>query len=140
MKTWPTRYFAGLSPARTRIRRKELLTRTSFKLGRSDRGARTRKSRWTQLFHRVYPDLKFKKTNISKKTGIPTKTLNTVYNRGRRAWQTSGSRPGVTADQWATSRTYKYILITKKKAPLSWYKGRSDPDDYLRRRGTHVPT
>jgi len=132
MKTWPTRYFAGLSPAMTRVRRKELLTRTSFKLGRSDRGARTRKSRWTQLFHRVYPDLKFKKINISKKTGIPTKTLNTVYNRGRRAWQTSGSRPGVTADQWGVARVYKYVLVTKHKAPKAWYASRPDPDNNLR--------
>lgn len=131
---WPVRYFSGLSPSMTRVRQKELRTRTAFKLGRSDQGARVRKSRWTQLFHKVYPDLKFKKNLISKKTGIPKKTLNTVYNRGRRAWQTSGSRPGVTADQWGVARVYKYVLVTKHKAPREWYTRRPDPNNNLRRK------
>lgn len=128
---WPVRYFSGLSPSMARVRRKELRTRTAFKLGRSDQGVRARKSRWTQLFHKVYPDLKFKKNLISKKTGIPTRTLDTVYNRGRRAWQTSGSRPGVTADQWGTARVYKYVLVTLHKAPRA---RRPDPNNNLRRK------
>jgi hypothetical protein len=131
---WPVRYFSGLSPSMVRVRRKELRTRTAFKLGRSDQGARVRKSRWTQLFHKVYPDLKFKKNLISKKTGIPARTLDTVYNRGRRAWQTSGSRPGVTADQWGTARVYKYVLVTLHKAPRAWYARRPDPNNNLRRK------
>lgn len=142
MIKWPTRYFAGLSKAMKRQREKELLKRRRtglFKLGPSNKAARPRRSRWTGLFHKTWPGLKFNKELISKKTGIPKKNLNTVYDRGRRAWQTGGSRPGVTADQWAIPRTYKYILITKKKAPISWYKGKSDPDDNLRRRGTRVP-
>jgi len=142
MTKWPTRYFSGLSPTMKKVREKELLKRKKtkiFKLGRSDALAKPRRSRWTGLFHKVYPGLKFNKNLISKRTGIPKKNLNTVYDRGRRAWQTGGSRPGVTADQWAVSRTYKYILLTKKKAPVSWYKGKSDPDDNLRRRGTRVP-
>jgi len=108
-------------------------------LGPSNALAKPRRSRWTGLFHKVYPGLKFNKNLISKKTKISKNNLNTVYDRGRRAWQTGGSRPGMTANQWAIPRTYKYILITKKKAPVSWYKGKSDPDDNLRRRGTRVP-
>ena len=141
---WPVRYFSGLSQSMKKVRQKELLKRrrvpySQLALGKSDVGVTKRKSRWTTQFHRVYPGLKFNKELISKKTGISKSTLNTVYNRGLKAWKTGGSRPGVTASQWAISRTFKYILITKKKAPLSWYKGRSDPDDYLRRRGTRVP-
>jgi len=141
---WPVRYFSGLSPAMKATRKKELLRRrrvqySKLTLGKSDVGATKRKSHWTMLFHRTYPGLKFNKELISKRTGISKSTLNTVYNRGLKAWKTGGSRPGATAPQWATSRTFKYILITKKKAPLSWYKGRPDPDDYLRRRGTRVP-
>jgi hypothetical protein len=85
------------------------------------------------LFHRTYPELKFNKNVIARRTGISRSTLNTVYDRGLKAWKTGGSRVGATAHQWAISRTYKYILITKKKAPVSWYKGRYDPDNYLRK-------
>lgn len=136
---WPVRYFSGLSPTMKATRKKELLKRrrvpySKLVLGKSDVGATKRKSHWTLQFHRVYPGLKFNKDLISKKTGISKSTLNTVYNRGLKAWKTGGSRPGATAPQWAIARTYKYILITQKKAPLSWYKGKYDPDDYLRRR------
>ena len=81
----------------------------------------------------MYPGLKFNKELISKKTGISKSTLNTVYDRGLKAWKTGGSRPGATAPQWAIARVYKFVLVSKKKAPLSWYKGKYDPDDYLRR-------
>jgi hypothetical protein len=129
-----------------KIRREiELLKRrgTPYKklgLSKSNKGVPKRKSKWTLQFHKVYPGLKFNKNLISKKTGIPRSTLDTVYNRGLKAWKTGGSRPGATASQWAISRTYKYILITKKKVPIKWYKGLYDPDNYLRMRGTHVPT
>jgi hypothetical protein len=133
---WPTRYFAGLSKTMKRQREKELLKRKKtkiFKLGPSNAAAKPRRSRWTGLFHKVYPGLKFKKNLISKKTGIPKKNLNTVYDRGRRAWQTGGSRPGMTADQWGVARVYKFVLITKHKAPKAWYAKRPDPNQNLRR-------
>jgi hypothetical protein len=119
-------------------RKKELLRRrrvpySKLSLGKSDVGVTKRKSQWTMLFHRTYPGLKFNKDLISKRTGIPKSTLNTVYDRGLKAWKTGGSRPGTTAPQWATSRTFKYILITKKKAPKAWYATRPDPDQNLRR-------
>lgn len=135
---WPVRYFSGLSPTMKATRKKELLKRrrvpySKLSLGKSDVNATKRKSRWTMQFHRVYPGLKFNKELISKRTGISKSTLNTVYNRGLKAWKTGGSRPGVTAPQWATARTFKYILITKKKAPKAWYATRPDPDQNLRR-------
>lgn len=138
-RAWPERYFAGLSRSMKFLREKELLKRrkTSYsKLGlsRSNRGVTKKKSRWTQQFHKVYPGLKFNKEAIARRTGISKSTLNTVYNRGLKAWKTGGSRPGATAAQWAVARTYRYTLITKKKAPLSWYKGKYDPDQDLRRR------
>jgi len=119
-------------------RKKELLKRrrvpySKLVLGKSDVGTTKRKSHWTLQFHRMYPGLKFNKELISKKTGISKSTLNTVYDRGLKAWKTGGSRPGATAPQWAIARVYKFVLVSKKKAPLSWYKGKYDPDDYLRR-------
>jgi hypothetical protein len=90
------------------------------------------KSKWTQQFHKVYPGLKFNKAAISKRTGIPVRKLNIVYNRGLKAWRTGGSRPGATAQQWAVARTYKFVLVTKRKAPVAWYATRADPDNDLR--------
>ena len=135
-KSWPQRYFSGLSRMLKFTRERELLKRKkskSFKLGKSDSFAKPRKSHWTLQFHKIYPELKFNKSLMSKRTGIPVKTLNTVYDRGRRAWQTGGSRPGMTANQWGVARTFKYILITKRKAPKAWYATKFDPDQDLRR-------
>jgi hypothetical protein len=87
-----------------------------------------KRSKWTLLFHKTYPGLKFNKDAISRRTGIPKKTLNTVYDRGLKAWKTGGSRPGATAQQWAIARMYKYVLVTKKKANTT----RFDPDSNLR--------
>jgi hypothetical protein len=119
-------------------RKKELLKRrrvpySQLRLGKSDVGATKRKSHWTLQFHRMYPGLKFNQDLISKKTGISKSSLNTVYNRGLKAWKTGGSRPGVTASQWAISRTYKFVLVSKKKAPTAWYATRPDPNQNLRR-------
>jgi len=136
-KRWPERYFAGLSRSLKLAREKELLKRrtTPYKklaLGKSNTGGTKKKSRWTQLFHKTYPELKFNKNAIARRTGISRSTLNTVYNRGLKAWKTGGSRPGATAPQWAVARVYKFVLVSKKKAPKAWYATRFDPDDDLR--------
>lgn len=138
-RSWPARYFAGLSKTMRLVREKELLKRRTTpysKLGlkKSDFVKPTKKSRWTGLFHKTYPGLKFNKDAISKKTGIPISNLNTVYDRGLKAWKTGGSRPGATAQQWAIARVYKYVLVTKKKAPKAWYATRADPDANLRKK------
>jgi hypothetical protein len=135
--SWPERYFAGLTKSMKLTRAKELLKRRvtpyfKLKLKISNKGLKKTKSKWTQLFHQTYPDLKFNKNAIARRTGISRSTLNTVYNRGLKAWKTGGSRPGTTAPQWAVARTYKYILVTKKKAPKAWYATRFDPDQDLR--------
>lgn len=138
-KSWPARYFSGLSRALKLVRAKELLKRritpySRLGLAKSNKGGARKKSHWTQLFHKTYPGLKFNKDAIARRTGIKRSTLNTVYNRGLKAWKTGGSRPGTTAPQWAVARVYKYVLVTKKKAPLAWYATRADPDNDLRRR------
>ena len=138
-RLWPERYFSGLSRSMKLVREKELLKRrrtpySKLSLGKSDKGGTRRKSRWTGLFHKTYPGLKFNKDAIARRTGISRSTLNTVYNRGLKAWKTGGSRVGATPQQWAIGRTYRYILITKKKAPMAWYATRADPDQDLRRK------
>lgn len=137
-RSWPERYFTGLSQTMRLKREKELLKRrrlpySKLRLGASNKGGAKKKSKWTQLFHKTYPDLKFNKNAIARRTGIPRSTLNTVYNRGLKAWKTGGSRVGATASQWAVARTYKYVLVTKGKAPKAWYATKFDPDNNLRR-------
>jgi hypothetical protein len=119
-------------------REKELLKRrrtpySKLRMGQSDKGGTRQKSKWTLLFHKTYPNLKFNKEAISRRTGISRSTLNTVYNRGLKAWKTGGSRVGATPQQWAVARLYKYVLVTKRKAPTAWYATRADPDQNLRR-------
>jgi hypothetical protein len=136
-RSWPERYFAGLSRSLKLARSRELLKRrktpySKLKLSKSNSGGTKKKSKWTQLFHKTYPNLKFNKNAIARRTGISRSTLNTVYDRGLKAWKTGGSRPGVTAPQWAVARVYKYVLVTKRKAPKAWYATRFDPDQDLR--------
>jgi hypothetical protein len=134
-RRWPERYFTALSPIQRTIREQELLRRRRVsrpRMAYTNTLVPKRKSKWTQKFHSVYPGLKFNKAAISKRTGISISNLNTVYNRGLKAWKTGGSRPGASAHQWATARVYKYVLVTKGKAPRAWYVGRYDPDKNLR--------
>ena len=128
---WPKRYFSSLTPAQKLMRKKELLRRRRVlhpKLGPSNKFARPRRSSWTVLFHKTYPDLKFNKNLISRKTGIARSKLNTVYDRGLKAGKMGGSRPGATAQQWAIARLYKFVLITKGKATTK----KVDPNQNLR--------
>jgi hypothetical protein len=132
-RRWPERYFTGLSSTMRRTREKELLKRrttpySKLSLSKSNKFARPKKSRWTQLFHKTYPGLKFNKAAISRKTGISRSTLNTVYNRGLKAWKTGGSRVGANPQQWAIARVYKFVLVSKRKAQNTKF----DPDQDLR--------
>ena len=130
-RSWPERYFTGLRTQSARLtREKELIKRRTAlhpKLSKSNQAAKPHRSKWTQLFHQLYPGKKPK--NVP---GIRPSDVNTVYARGLKAWKTGGSRVGATAQQWGLARVYKYILVTKKKAPKSWYITHFDPDQNLR--------
>lgn len=130
---WPDRYFSTTWGARTKaLRVKELLRRRRVanpKLAKTDTMVKTRRSSWTVLFHKTYPGLKFDKQLFANKFKISKKDLDTVYDRGLKAWKTGGSRPGATAQQWAIARVYKFILISKGKASTK----RMDPNKNLRR-------
>lgn len=128
-RKYPTRYFAGLSRKNQLLREKELLKRRR-KTQYTDTKVKTKKSKWTLMFHREFPDQKFNKKEMSKRFGIPYSKLNTVFKRGERAWKTSGSRPGVNPYQWAIPRVYKFILIELGKSKKT---SKFDPDINLHR-------
>jgi hypothetical protein len=81
---------------------------------------KSKPSQYTLAFNKKYGE-KLKnmkggksKSNISKVTGIPKKALDEVYDRGLGAYK-SGSRPNVTANQWAMARVYSYIMGGKTR-------------------------
>lgn len=125
-RKYPDRYFKGLSRKNQLIRETELVRRRR-RTQYTDTKVRTKKSKWTLMFHKEFPNLKFNKRDFAKRFKIPYKSLDTVYKRGERAWQTSGSRPGVNPYQWAIPRVYKFILVELCKAKTT----RIDPDSNL---------
>jgi hypothetical protein len=78
---------------------------------KSDKGVKTRKSSYTERFHKKYPGVK-SLSEISKATGVPVKTLQTVYDRGMAAWRT-GHRPGASAQAWGMARVHSFVLHGK---------------------------
>ena len=81
----------------------------------TDKGKKTRTSKHTIKFRKMYGDDVKTLPQIAKATGVPLATLRTVYNRGLAAWRT-GHRPGATPQQWAYARVHSYV--TKGK---TWY-------------------
>jgi hypothetical protein len=83
-------------------------------------------------------DQSHSKKDISKKTGIPMRILNKVYDRGVGARKTNpqsvrrasdGKKVGgkslkgkMSAEQWAMARVYSFVM----KQPGTW--GRADKD------------
>jgi hypothetical protein len=88
-----------------------------------------KKSTFTQKFNKLYPNEKFDLRGFSRKFSIPYASLKEVYDKGLKAWATSGSRAGVSAQAWSRARVYKFILI--KEGHLA--EPKSDPDAYLRK-------
>jgi hypothetical protein len=123
-----------------KVREKELLRRrtlpySKLSLAKSNTFAHPKKSKWTMAFHKEYPGLKFDKELIARRTGIKRSILNTVYDRGLKAWKTGGSRVGANPQQWGTARVYKFILVTKKRYPST----RVDPNQNLRAKTSTRP-
>lgn len=70
---------------------------------------KSKKSSWTQQFHKLYPNAKTLK-QISEVTGIPRPALSAVKKKGMGAYYSSGSRPNQTPESWGLARMYSYIL------------------------------
>ena len=61
---------------------------------------------------RAYPDIHRLKNlqDLSKKFKIPISSLQTIINKGRGAYYSSGSRPNQTPDSWAYARLASTLL------------------------------
>jgi hypothetical protein len=110
-KTIPKKYTAGLKGKEKQAQIK------SIKEGkpRPRTSAKSKPSSATVAFNKKYGKQLDKmkggrsKRNISKVTGIPVKALDAVYDKGRGAYFSAGSRPNQTPDSWARARMYSYI-------------------------------
>lgn len=116
---WPLKYYRGLTRKQNLQRKRSATRRTKMSWKdpkayvpfKSDQGVKTRKSSYTERFHKKYPSAK-SLPDIAKATGVPLKTLQTVYNRGMAAWRT-GHRPGASAHAWGMARVHSFVLHGK---------------------------
>ena len=116
---WPEKYYRGLTRKQNLQRKRSATRRTKMSWKdpkayvpfKSDQGVKTRKSSYTERFHRKYPGVKTL-PEISKASGVPVKTLQTVYDRGMAAWRT-GHRPGASAQAWGMARVHSFVLHGK---------------------------
>ena len=81
------------------------------------------------------------KKDISKKTGIPMRILNVVYDRGLAAHKNNptsvrnvkgvkgGGGKKMSAQQWSHSRIYSFVM----KAPGTWGKADKDQADKVKK-------
>lgn len=116
---WPTKYFRGLTRKQNAQRKRSATRRTkmSFKDPKayvpfkSDKGVKTRRSSYTQRFHKKYPDAKTL-PEIAKATRISKAVLQEVYDRGMAAWRT-GHRPGASQHAWGMARVHSFVMKGK---------------------------
>jgi hypothetical protein len=83
----------------------------AYRSFKTDKGVKTRKSSYTERFHKKYPGVT-SHSDISKRTGISKSILDQVHNRGMAAWRT-GHRPGASQHAWAMARVYSFVLKGK---------------------------
>jgi len=108
----PLKYFRGLKTlGEVETRYKKMLKR-DYRDFKTDKGVKTRTSTYTQKFRKKYGQNVKSLPEISKATGIPLKTLQTVYNRGLAAWRT-GHRPGASPQAWGYARVHSFVVKGK---------------------------
>jgi len=116
---WPLKYYRGLTRKQNLQRKRTATRRTkmSFKDPKAyvpfktDKGVKTRKSSYTERFHKKYPGVK-SLPEIAKATGISKSILQEVYDRGMAAWRT-GHRPGASQQAWGMARVHSFVMKGK---------------------------
>lgn len=108
----PLKYFRGLKTLKDVETRYKKMLRRDYKDFKTDEGVKTRTSTYTQKFRKKYGQNVKSLPEISKATGVPLKTIQTVYNRGLAAWRT-GHRPGASPQAWGYARVHSFIMKGK---------------------------
>ena len=107
----PLKYFRGLPTLGDVETRYKKMLKKDYGAFETDTKVKTRTSSYTQRFRKKYPGVK-SLPDIAKATGIPMKTIKTIYNRGLAAWRT-GHRPGATPQQWGYARVHSFVVKGK---------------------------
>ena len=108
----PLKYFRGLKTLKDVETRYKKMLRKDYSDFKTDEGVKTRTSTYTQRFRKKYGQNVKSLPEISRATGVPLKTLQTVYNRGLAAWRT-GHRPGASPQAWGYARVHSFIMKGK---------------------------
>ena len=108
----PLKYFRGLKTLGEVETRYKKMLKKDYSDFKTDKGIKTRTSTYTQKFRKKYGQNVKSLPNISKATGVPLKTLQTVYNRGLAAWRT-GHRPGASPQAWGYARVHSFVMKGK---------------------------
>jgi hypothetical protein len=116
---WPLKYYRGLTRKQNLQRKRSATRRTKMSFTnskayvpfKSDKGVKTRKSSYTERFHKKYPGVK-SLPEIAKATGISKGILQEVYDRGMAAWRT-GHRPGASQQAWGMARVHSFVMKGK---------------------------
>ena len=108
----PLKYFRGLKTLKDVETRYKKMLQKNYKFFETDKGVKTRTSTYTQRFRKKYGQNVKSLPEISKATGVPLKTLQTIYNRGLAAWRT-GHRPGASPQAWGYARVHSFIMKGK---------------------------
>lgn len=127
------KYVAGLRGKKLEQRKRELARNQKLKKSgnkavyntkywKTDKGVKTKRSQYTERFHRKYGENVKSLPQVSKATGFPLSCLRQVYNRGLAAWG-SGHRTGASQHAWAMARVYSFVTggKTSKTADRKLY-------------------
>jgi hypothetical protein len=117
---WPPKYYKGLTLQQKRIRKKEIekfgamdwnVSKAYVGFKTDQYGKTKKKSTYTEKWDALFPEAKTLKER-SRATGVPTRFLREVYNRGMAAWRT-GHRPFASQAAWSYPRVSSYLLCGK---------------------------
>jgi len=108
----PLKYFRGLETLGQVETRYKKMLRRDYRRFKTDKGQKTKTSSYTQRFRKRYGPKVKSLPEISKATGIPLKTVKTVYKRGLAAWRT-GHRPGASPQAWGYARVHSFVVKGK---------------------------
>lgn len=117
MSISPSKYYTGLTKQEVMRRKKEIDKRKvmshknpkAYKPFKTDTNKKTKRSKYTTEYIKLYGINNDGLNGITKTTGIPLDILKRIYNKGLAAWRT-GHRPGATQSQWGYARVYSFVM------------------------------
>ena len=113
MASIPARYLTGLTGAARQRRIREILRERelgSFKPLPSDKGVKTKRSKWAIRFEREFGQRPRGVSDVARLTGLDRRILQQVYDKGLAAWSTGGHRQGASQHAWALARVQSFVF------------------------------